>query len=487
MNSPLFTSLSSEAHGAVSSVMTTIFSIPNSSSTSSIIPLLNITDNTTNDSLSNKKQISPSTLMADVNNRLLKRKLLHNRLYIITYIMCFLGLLGILLMIINNEIIFLNINDKDRYICWFIKLIITITTIILVLLVFYYHRLDLDLYAVSNSFNHWRIGLTTTRIFLILFEAFICMIHPMPLYFPFISNFKSNNSTTFNSTLPSHITIDIALGLPMFARLYLICRFMLFNSYLVHNAFSQSIGSLNQVSVNFYFLLKTYIQQWPTRCLSIFCILLFIISSWSLRACNYQSTIQHISMLDAMWLFIVTFTTVGYGDLTPATYCERSVATIIAMIGVLSTALLISVLAQKLELSRSEKYVHNFVLNIKLAKERKNHAANVVKFVVKLWYLKRKHRPISNEYIKAQRELVRSIHFNQQLKQDQKKLIDSCIGMPELIVMQRDSNDKIRENTQTLSIMKVKVDKIEEKLGDMDHAMINIQNTLHLVLNKISK
>ncbi|CAF1285413.1 unnamed protein product [Adineta steineri] len=89
--------------------------------------------------------------------------------------------------------------------------------------------------------------------------------------------------------------------------------------------------------------------------------------------------------------------------------------------------------------------------------------------------------------MQIERELVRSIHFNQQLKQDQKKLIDSCIGMPELIVMQRDSNDKIRENTQTLSIMKVKVDKIEEKLGDMDHAMINIQNTLHLVLNKISK
>ncbi|CAF4403132.1 unnamed protein product, partial [Adineta steineri] len=28
-------------------------------------------------------------------------------------------------------------------------------------------------------------------------------------------------------------------------------------------------------------------------------------------------------MLDAMWLFIVTFTTVGYGDLTPTTYCGR--------------------------------------------------------------------------------------------------------------------------------------------------------------------
>ena len=157
------------------------------------------------------------------------------------------------------------------------------------------------------------------------------------------------------------------------------------------------------------------------------------------------------------------------------------------MIGVLSTALLISVLAQKLELSRSEKYVHNFVLNMKIAKERKNHAANVIKFVLKLWFLKRKHQPTSNEYIKAQRGLVRSMHFNQQLKQEQKKLIDSCIGIPELVVMQRETNDKIRENTQTLLIMNLKVDKIEEKLGDMNHAITNIQDTLHLLLNRIEQ
>ncbi len=163
------------------------------------------------------------------------------------------------------------------------------------------------------------------------------------------------------------------------------------------------------------------------------------------------------------------------------------VAAITAMIGVLSTALLISVLAQKLELSRSEKYVHNFVLNMKIAKERKNQAANVIKSVLKIWYLKRKNRLTSNEYIKAQRRLFRSINFNQQLKQEQKKLVDNCIGIPELIVMQRQINDKTDENTQTLTIMKLKVDKIEEKLIDMDQTMTKIQDTLHLLLNRISQ
>ncbi|CAF5030258.1 unnamed protein product, partial [Rotaria sp. Silwood1] len=86
-----------------------------------------------------------------------------------------------------------------------------------------------------------------------------------------------------------------------------------------------------------------------------------------------------------MWLFVITFTTVGYGDFTPSTYCGRTIAAMIALVGVLSTALLISVLAQKLVMDRWEKYVHNFVLDIELSKNRKIQAANVIKFVLKRW------------------------------------------------------------------------------------------------------
>lgn len=97
----------------------------------------------------------------------------------------------------------------------------------------------------------------------------------------------------------------------MFARLYLICRLLMFHSSLIHNDSSQSLGSLNQVSMNFFFVIKTYLEQWPTRCLFIFCTMIFLIGSWSLRACNYRLTTAHVPILDSMWLFIVTFTTVG--------------------------------------------------------------------------------------------------------------------------------------------------------------------------------
>jgi hypothetical protein len=155
------------------------------------------------------------------------------------------------------------------------------------------------------------------------------------------------------------------------------------------------------------------------------------------------------------------------------------------LVGVFSTALLISVLAQKLKLTRSEKYVHNFVLNIGLAKERKNQAVNIIICAVRAWYLKRKHLPTSIEYIKAQRRLFRSIHFNQQLKREQNKLIDNCIGLPELLTIQREVNAKTEDSQLQMSTMKSKVDQIEEKLTDMNQTMINIQNTLNVLLQRM--
>ncbi|CAF0755078.1 unnamed protein product [Adineta ricciae] len=464
--------------------------LPNSKSTTNTLSSLKTSENQHN-SQSNAKIKDTSNVMLDISRRLLKRKALFGHLSIISNIMCFLGLLGIVLMIMENEIRFLNKYENSIYLCWFIKLIITITTIILVLLVFYYHKVDLDLYGVSNAIDNWRIGLTARKIILIIVEVLICIIHPIPIELFSVSSMSPiYTNVTINATISDLVPLDntqlnVLLGLPMFARLYLVCRFIMFHSHLVRDAFSQSLGSLNQVSLNFLFLLKTYLHLWPTRCVLFFCALLFIIGSWSLRVCSYRSSIEFMSMLDCMWLFIVTFTTVGYGDLTPANYCGRGVAAITALIGVLSTALLISVLSQKLEFSRSENYVHNFVVNLELTKARKNQAADVIKFFFKTWVLKRRHRMHTSTYLTAQRKLYRALHFSKQLKVEQKRLVDVCVGLPELITMQRQLSAKFQEYGATLATTTMKVEKIENRLVNIEQKLTNIQETLQSLLEKL--
>ena len=90
---------------------------------------------------------------------------------------------------------------------------------------------------------------------------------------------------------------------------------MLFHSRLVRNASLRSFGYLNRVSIDFYFLIKTGLEQWPGRCQLVFCITTFLIGSWCLRASSYTPANNHLSMLDAMWFFIITYTTIGKYDL----------------------------------------------------------------------------------------------------------------------------------------------------------------------------
>jgi len=90
----------------------------------------------------------------------------------------------------------------------------------------------------------------------------------------------------------------------------------MFHTRLTLDAPSKSLGSLNQVSINFFFLLKIHLEKRPARFLMIFCCTMFFIGSWSIRACDYkQITHRHISLSDSMWLFIITFTTVGQYNL----------------------------------------------------------------------------------------------------------------------------------------------------------------------------
>ena len=140
------------------------------------------------------------------------------------------------------------------------------------------------------------------------------------------------------------------------------------------------------------------------------------------------------------------------------------IAAIIALIGIFSTALLISVLAQKLRFTRAEKYVYNFILKRQLAEQRRAQAANIIKYAWIVWYLQRKCAARSTIYIEIQRKLVRSIHFNQRLKHNQTDLSDHCIGFPEIMITQREMNEQIQKMLQRSIQMEETIVQINQRL-----------------------
>lgn len=103
--------------------------------------------------------------------------------------------------------------------------------------------------------------------------------------------------------------------------------------------------------------------------------------------------IEHANLLNTMWLTAITFLSVGYGDIVPNTYCGRGIAVTTGLMvtsacfvfpvrnqangfitqGAGCTALVVAVIARKLELTRAEKHVHNFMMDTQLTK-RVSHA-----------------------------------------------------------------------------------------------------------------
>ncbi|GIY35971.1 small conductance calcium-activated potassium channel protein [Caerostris darwini] len=77
---------------------------------------------------------------------------------------------------------------------------------------------------------------------------------------------------------------------------------------------------------------------------------------------------EHANLLNTMWLTAITFLSVGYGDIVPNTYCGRGISVSTGLMGAGCTALVVAVIARKLELTRAEKHVHNFMMDTQLSK-----------------------------------------------------------------------------------------------------------------------
>jgi len=163
------------------------------------------------------------------------------------------------------------------------------------------------------------------------------------------------------------------------------------------------------------------------------------------------------------------------------------IAAFIGLFGLVLSALLIAIISQKLVLTREEKYVHTFVLNKRLAKKRKNEAANVIKFAIKVWYSKRHGKYTPSQYFQTRRKLSRSIHHHQQIRRKQRHLNDQCVGDIELMNIQRKTQVQTEATIKKIVAIKSEITEIKVEMYNMHRSMHNLQKTLNALLDKGTK
>ncbi|XP_031638467.1 small conductance calcium-activated potassium channel protein [Contarinia nasturtii] len=396
-----------------------------------------------------------------------KRKVLfEKRKRIIDYALV-MAIFGIGVMVIENELSSAGVYTKASFYSTALKISISVSTVILLGLIVAYHALDVQLFKIDNCADDWRIAMTWQRMCQITLELMICAVHPIPGQYYFELTILANKDKALGREI---VPYDVALSLPMFLRLYLICRVMLFHSKIINDASSRSTGALNRMNFNTGFFLKLLMTFCPGTILLVFMVSFWIIASWTLQQCERFHDEVHANLLNSMWLIAITFLKVGFGDIVPNTYCGRGIAVSTAIMGAVSMALLIAVVSRKLELRRSEKLVYNFLMDFQITKRLKNTAANIMR---ETWLIyKHSKLGVNHGLLRThQKKFLTAIYASRKAKMDQKILFNNANSITDMAKTQNDVYDIVSDMSSSkyavieqLTNLKEKIQTIQERL-----------------------
>uniref|UniRef100_A0A8C7PN54 Calmodulin-binding domain-containing protein n=1 Tax=Oncorhynchus mykiss TaxID=8022 RepID=A0A8C7PN54_ONCMY len=357
----------------------------------------------------------PHKKTQSIGHRLVRRRALFERRQRLNDCALAVGMFGVVVMVTETEL------SWSGNLVWYLSL---------------YHLLHFDytlsdtvlrlcsnsdmLYIHDNGAEDWRIAMTMERVTLIALELFVAVVHPFPVGLPL--------SWQAMSPTLSETELEIVLALPMFLRLYLLGRALMLHSRLYTDTASRSIGALNKVrGQHCRFVVKALMTIYPGTVLMIFSVSLWLIAAWGLHVCESSN------YMEALWMVSVTFLSIGYGDVVPHTYCGRSICLLTGIMGAGCTVLVVAVVARKLELTRAEKHVHNFMMDSHFTKGIKIAAANVLR---ETWMIY-KHTKLARERDHCrvrmhQRKLLLAIHRLRDVKMERRKLADQANTLVDL-------------------------------------------------------
>lgn len=397
--------------------------------------------------------------------KLKKRKVLVEQKKRLSAWILFLALFGIVLMVMYTELLrFANCQ-------WFVylylmKCTISISTIILLTLILAFHIKEIQLFMTDNSLVHWRIAVTTKKLAWIFLEILVCAIHPFPFERPCDENGLSHWE---GRALAPLLQAEIFLSILMFLRVYLVPRTVLLHSKVLVDASYRSIGALNKIKFQYQFVIKILMNTCPGRVLLILTISLWVVSSWVLSVCE-RDTPKTSNLTSAMWLIPITFLTIGYGDMVPETVCGKMVCLFTGVMGVGCTALIVAVAAQKLEFTKAEKHVHNFMMDIHYMKQIKCAAANVLG---EAWLLHKHTKQGDMAKMRLhQRELIGAIHTFRRKRIKHKNLKDQVNAMVDISKMQMIMTDLDYNFTSSHQDLEKRIDQLDKKLDEISRLIL---------------
>uniref|UniRef100_A0AAF5D2I9 Sphingomyelin phosphodiesterase n=1 Tax=Strongyloides stercoralis TaxID=6248 RepID=A0AAF5D2I9_STRER len=396
------------------------------------------------------------------------RKLLFEKRNHVCDLSLALALVGLVLIVIDSEITALNIINKSHLISYVLRAGCVLSTFFLLISLITYHRIEVHLALIDSGADDWRVALTTERIIKLGIELIVCACCPFPgsgtIRWPHISPIDRNVTMV-------QVPTDVVLSVPMFLRAYLLCRFMVLHSKQFQDAATRSIAALNRISMDFRFVIKTMMANHPLRVLVVFTCAYWTCMSWMFTQCerynNIETGHEHY-YLNSLWFIMVTFMSIGYGDIVPTTYCGRMLSITTGIVGAGVSSALIAVISRKLELSRAEKHVNNFMADSKLTNQRKNAAASVLQ---QTWFIHKYQKGLSKgddlRLRHHQRKFLQSINEFRKIKWDQRKLQEKGNSLLDVGKLHSEMHETLWEMHRAQDQFISQIDILTQKVAEL--------------------
>ncbi|XP_069855750.1 intermediate conductance calcium-activated potassium channel protein 4-like [Dipodomys merriami] len=336
-----------------------------------------------------------------------------------------LAALGVALMVLHAEMLWFG-GCLWAFYLLLVKWLISLSTALLLGLIVAFHAREVQLFMTDNGLRDWRVALTRRQALQVALELAVCGLHPVPA--------RGAACGPGLGARPGFLgQAEALLSLAMLLRLYLVPRALLLRSGVLLNASYRSIGALNQVRFRHWFVAKLYMNTHPGRLLLGLTLGLWLTTAWVLSVAERQAVNATGHLTDTLWLIPITFLTIGYGDVVPGTMWGKIVCLCTGIMGVCCTALLVAVVARKLEFNKAEKHVHNFMMDIHYTKEMRESAARLLQ---EAWmYYKHTRRKDSRAAHRHQRRLLAAIHTFRQVRLKHRKLREQVNSMVDISKM----------------------------------------------------
>ena len=396
-----------------------------------------------------------------------------------------LATLGIIIAFIELENNYSNVGkerNESSSLGTALRVMVSISTLALMtsIVLHYIYNFHIARERQTNSEEVGTHFLLSPYIKWMCVELVICSVHCPP---------GADHEISFKQ-LRGHLmlSLDAMLTTLMLLRVYIVFRLVRVYSRWANDHADEccQIFGCNSTTL---FVLKSLFKERPFLTLGVSMCLSITIFGMATRTFERPYNDENGKKMDfdyvwnAMWMIVITMTTVGYGDFYPQTHMGRFVVVIACFCGVFLVSMMVVTLTESSEFSKSERRAYEILSRLKAKDESRHYAERTVKEAILYYHLKI-HKAKKN---KLQLKFMQMINALRRFKDKQEEWQTYEAPTEEMLRQLTEKIDVDLEELKSLIASLIEIEQRLKKVEDFQEKSLEATNLAIMHLNDLKR